>query len=1388
MKSQKILLLVCCFFCFGYIYGQSNQYIFSHIDINQGLTDNHVTCFFKDRKGFIWIGTAAGLNRYDGYKLKVFKYDPADTLSVSDDYIVQIFEGPEGKLWIESREGRFDIYNIDKGRFEHQGYTFLNKHGLPGNYLNGLIRYNQDYWFVYQDSGVYHYTAHKNIIPIKCRLGDESRPDPTSITSSAKDEAGDIWLVHQNGMLEKIDGRLNKVTFRMNIYQKLGEKGEDRLALFIDKQNDLWIRSDDLLKGVLYFHPPTGEIRHLTQNEGPGGLNSNVIYDVCQDKQGLIWLCTDRGGINLVDKRDFSVKFLQHIDDDPKSLTENDISNLYTDSTGIVWAGTMKNGVNYYNPSTIKFPLYRHQPFDPTSLKYNDINAFVEDPVGNIWIGANGGGLICLNRKTNTFRQYLHNPSDPHSLSNDIIVSMMMDRHGKLWLGTYFGGLECFDGHSFTHFKHDAKDSTSLADDRVMCMFEDADDVLWVGTLGQGMDRLDKDRKHFQHYNIARPGTLQNNYVSSIIEDARHNIWVGTGFGIDVLKRSTGTFIHYSREVNKLSANNTIELLKDDANRIWVGTREGLDVFNPTTQTFKSFRTKDGLPDNNIRSLKEDKDHHIWASTSNGIVRVSLVEGEGGIQGINCRSYGEQDGLQGAEFNEKASLVTRDGHLLFGGPNGINFFHPDSIADTKNFPPIVFTDLELYNKSVNVGDKTGGHPILQKSIIDAPEATLNYNDNVFSIEFASLSFVTNSKAKYAYWLEGFNTSWMQADGNMRKATYTNLPPGHYTLRVRATNEDGVWNDKEARLSIIILPPWWKTPLAYIVYAILFVVAVYFSRRMVIERARMRFAVEHERQEAKRIQEVDKMKIRFFTNMSHELRTPLSLILAPVERLLENPQLPEPRKQYELIRRNAKRLLFLVGQLLDFRKMEANELRLHATRGDLLTFIREISYSFTDLAENKGITFSYHAPAGSLYASFDHDKMERILFNLLSNAFKFTAEKGVIGVEVLVRKQTEAAVWLDIKVKDTGIGIPADQQEKIFEPFFQSDTPAHILNQGTGLGLAITMEYVRMHGGTLRVESESGNGSCFVVSLPLADAVEGAELPAPMGSGAALPDVGTERSIPGSDSMLKDTGYTVQGVEEGKRPTVLIVEDNEDFRFYLKDNLRAYFQILEASNGKEGWQKTLSQHPDLIVSDISMPIMNGIDFCKKVKHDERTVQIPLILLTAMASETHELVSLQTGATDYIPKPFNFEVLLSKIRNHIHFHETAKRTYQRQVQVSPSAVAVASADEQFLKNLLVLIEKNMDNPEFSVTQLSKEFNSSRSTIYKRLLALTGKHPIEFIRHVRLKRAAELLEKTQMSVAEVAYSVGFNDPKYFTQFFKSEFGMVPSAYRTFKKQEPK
>jgi CheY-like chemotaxis protein/AraC-like DNA-binding protein len=494
----------------------------------------------------------------------------------------------------------------------------------------------------------------------------------------------------------------------------------------------------------------------------------------------------------------------------------------------------------------------------------------------------------------------------------------------------------------------------------------------------------------------------------------------------------------------------------------------------------------------------------------------------------------------------------------------------------------------------------------------------------------------------------------------------------------------------------------------------------------------------------------------------------------------------------MIRRNARRLLHLVNQLLDFRKMEVNELKLHPRHGDILKFIRDISYSFIDLAERKNITFRYHSDSESLRLAFDHDKIERILFNLLSNAFKFTPAHGVVSVDVTTESAGDKTI-LSIRVKDTGIGIAADKRDKIFERFFQSDVPDTILNQGSGIGLAITQEFVRMHRGQLTVESELNKGSSFTIRLPFiplaAIPVSTANSLTPQSAplnGTASAHLNDSSSTPGISTSSAPPNFpvTLPSQSGTKKPAILIVEDNEDFRFYLKDNLRHFYSIIEAADGREGWRKALSEHPDLIVSDISMPAMNGMELCTKVSTDERTAQIPVILLTAMTGEGAELNGLRTGAVDYIIKPFNFELLLSRIRNILAHTATVRKTYQRQVQAAPVTLEIESADETFIKNVLEHIEKNMGNPDFSVGELSTQFHSSRSTFYKRLLLLTGKTPIEFIRHIRLRRAAELLEKSQLTVSEIAYTVGFNNPKTFSQHFKEEFSQIPSAYRSEKR----
>jgi len=1360
---KKIFLLV--FGCLAFLrqYAQTSDYVFSHLDFTNGLCNNHVTSIYKDTRGFMWFGTVAGLNRYDGNQFRLFKHDQRDTGSIADNYIEQMFEGPGGRLWVEIRAGRFNIFDFGKDRFDQDCTPYLRSLSLP---VFGLLRIvkgrpNSDYWFVYKDSGVFHYPPSGKIVPLH---NNPKNP----INSASTDGDGNLWIVYRNGILEKIDGQTNKVAFRTDIFQKSVGDNLSICNMYIDRQNDLWLYSNGVFKGAYYYCPSTKEFRHLAQESPDGALSSNVVVDALQDEKGLIWLATDHGGINIVDKRNFSVKYIRHAEDDAKSVVDNSLSIMYRDSSGTIWLGTFKNGVSYYHQNRMQFPQYRHEPMNPGSLSYDDVNSFAEDSTGNCWLGSNGGGLISFDRKRNRFRQYLHAPNNPNSLSNNIIVSLSAGRNNQLWIGTYFGGLDCYDGKTFTHYKHDDHNPNSLSDDRVMCVYEDSDGQLWIGTLAGGMDRLDRRKKQFVHYNFNLPNSISNNYVSSIMEDDQKNLWIATGYGIDVLQKKTGRFMYLFSSTNQLSSDNVTTLLQDSRHHIWAGTREGLDLYDPKKNSFQSFRTEDGLPDNTIRSIQEDKQHNLWVATANGISKITLEpRADSSPYTIHCKNFHEQDGLQGREFNERAGLAIRDGSILLGGPNGFNIFDPSSITGTRNDAPIVLSQLELFDHQLHPGEQTGGHVILEKALSETGQITLHYNEKVFSIGFASLDYVMNTRGRYMYMLEGFDKNWLTTDANTRKATFTNLDAGHYVFRVKASDEDGVWSNNEASLSITILPPWWKTPLAYIIYGLLTLSLLYFARRLIIQRARTRFALENERKEARRMHEIDMMKIRFFTNMSHELRTPLSLILAPVEKLLSHAKQPEPAKQYQVIHRNARRLLHLVNQLLDFRKLEVNELRLHAQQGDILQFIRDISFSFIDLAERKNISFHYHADPTSLVTVFDHDKLERILFNLLSNAFKFTPESGSVTVEVQAAQSP-----LQIKIKDTGIGIAPEMQQRIFERFFQTEVPASILNQGSGIGLAITMEFVKMHNGTLTVESQLNQGSCFTVTLPFTPVT-------------TLQPQPTSNPIPNIPVPEITENTPVVPPPNGKKKVILLVEDNEDFRFYLKDNLRDIYTIHEAGDGQEGWRKTLALHPDLVVSDISMPLMNGIDLCRKIKSDERTRQLPVILLTALAGERTELESLDTGATDFIAKPFNFEVLLSRVRNVLAHNDLVKKTYQRQVQALPATIEPVSADEAFLQNVLELIEKNMDDPDFSVTKLGEQFHTSRSTFYKRLLLLTGKTPVEFIRHIRLKRAAELLEKSQLSVSEIAYSVGFNDPKYFAQNFKMEYDVVPSVYRAQKKK---
>lgn len=798
---------------------------------------------------------------------------------------------------------------------------------------------------------------------------------------------------------------------------------------------------------------------------------------------------------------------------------------------------------------------------------------------------------------------------------------------------------------------------------------------------------------------------------------------------------------------------------------VWIATREGLNVYDTRRHMFLDLFPVVEAKGNFIAAITEDQERNMWVSTSRKVIRVTVASDGKGSYLFDSRAYNSEDGLQNCDFNQRSIKTLHNGIIAIGGLYGVNIFAPDHIRYNKMLPNVMFTGLSLFDEAVKVGQSYGGRVLIEKELNDVENVEFDYKQNIFSVSFASDNYNLPEKTQYMYKLEGFNNDWLTLPVGVHNVTFTNLAPGKYVLRVKAINSDGYVGIKEATLGIVVNPPFWMSWWAYLLYAAGLVVVLFLARYRMLKREREKFHLQQIENEVAKNEEINNMKFRFFTNVSHELRTPLTLIISPLEGMLKETTDELQSTRLQLMYRNAQRLLHLVNQLLDFRKGEMSTHQLSLSEGDIISYVHSVCNSFLLMADKKHIQFSFFSGIDTFSMAFDADKVGKIVMNLLSNAFKFTPEGG--RVTVMIEHVTGTPDTLEIKIADTGIGISDVDKEHIFDRFYQADHKGVEETTGNGIGLSLVRDFVTLHEGEVKVFDNIGTGSVFVIQFPVKHVETQVQLPEETGM-----SVGDEEDREMKEEVREETGRK-------DSPLLLVVDDNEDFRIFMRYSLELQYRVKLAVNGNEAWEMMQEELPDLVISDVMMPQMDGNELCRLIKQDKRTAHIPVILLTARQNTEAKLEGLQTGADDYVTKPFNMTILVLRIRKLIELSRYHRVT-QGMIDPAPSEIVITSLDEKLIEKAIKYVEDNMSRTELSVEELSRELGMSRVHLYKKLLQITGKTPIEFIRVIRLKRAAQLLRESQLHVSEVAFEVGFNNPKYFSRYFKDEFGVLPSVYQ--------
>lgn len=1337
---------------------------FKHISIDNGLSQNTVNSIAQDKKGIIWVGTLGGLNKFNGYDFTVFTHNERDSTSISHDRINVVFIDREGNLWVGTDDG-LNLYNPTNNHFT------VIKDEDNSRYFVYCIKQDKKgkLWIGTQQGLKFLDKKNNKLVDVDLKITNNNK----RVQSIYEDNLGLLWIGLAKGF--KIYNPLKSESLQgpKELQQSLSNSWIQSIKQ--SKNKDFWFATEN--EGVFVYKNTEHKVLNFKKENG---ILSNTVRDLFFYDSDHLWMATKMGLsiLNLVSGEIVNHSYSPTLSAE-NSLSHPSVKCIFKDKSGNIWMGTYAGGINLvYNFSKI-FSYKGIRQGDQNSFSNKEVNAILGDNNNKFWIATDGGGLNYWNKTTGKVEVYRYKTDN---VLYNFIKDVAFDGVNKnqLWLGSS-AGILMFDiaTKKFTEFK-DIQKSGNVEFNHDYC-FLNSPYGLWVGTNYNGL-HLIKDNKIIKSYSLENKKLKSDNVSCLLLQN--ENLWTGYLLsGLSKINLNTGkidSYIFDKKDINSLSNNSISCLFTDSKNRLWIGTNGGgLNYFDERRNKFYVINSQYGLANNNIHAIEEDNHGALWVSTNKGIFKIVLKSNSFPLnpKSVETTNYTVLDGLQSNQFIKGSSFKNKDGEIFFGGINGLNSFFPDRILYNKEIPNIILTDFTIFNKEKNQEDDNS---LSSKPVDYLKEITLNYDESYFTIKYAALNYIFPERNNYAYRLEGLTKDTWHYVGSQKEATYTGLEPGTYTFLVKASNNSGIWNNIPRQLKIIVLPPWWRTNWAYLFYFLVIIGLLYLFNYYTKYTERLKNTIQYETDLYHKEQELSKKKLSFFINISHEIKTPITMIMAPLQKLLVLHEGNTKTSNYlELMNKSGQRLLNLIDQLLDLRKLDDNGVTLKAAKGNLIRFTKEIVIVFNSLAKSKNLELKFSSNTDSLELWFDRDKLEKILYNIISNAIKYTPNYGEIEVTVSEDKEKRYAI---ISVIDNGVGISKERLPDIFAPFKPLDVTNNNI-KGTGVGLAFAKELIDLHHGIIEVDSKetsinSRGYTKFSIKIPLGkNYLSDKEVDKDY---LISEDINNYKSY----NLKQQTNFQerkelIKKANDNEKFTMLLVEDNLDVINFLAEIFEDNFNVIRCFDGASGLAEALRSMPDIIISDVMMPLMDGIELCSKLKSNIVTSHIPVVLLTARSPLIFKLEGLENGADDYVTKPFNFDLLDVKVWNLLENRQKMKSRYQKEITLQPTNTTISTFDDKFLENIMKYIEDNIAEETLNVEDLSQHIGMSRGNLYRKLKMLTGKSPVEFIRHIRLKRASQLLKQHKMYINEVSYMVGFQNVTYFRKCFKEEFGYTPTEF---------